>query len=152
MLTIHGILTEIFLRPLMQIVRNKKNTSNRKGLNASVNVAWGDALTSQVCLFVDSYYRGRRVRVTYIPESNSSYIVNRVCIHVLCSCVSSPVSIHSCIQALLYCGIRESIDSDGFEPFPIRSNTVQQTFHFINNIHPYYFSNSHFITIILHYG
>lgn len=43
------------------------------------------------------------VKRAYVPESNSPYIVNRVCIHMLCVpvcvcvCVRvSPVSIHSC--------------------------------------------------------
>lgn len=42
------------------------------------------------------------VKRAYVPESNSPYIVNRVCIHMslrsrVCVCVRvSPVSIHSC--------------------------------------------------------
>lgn len=100
------------------------NRKKAKGLSGSANVAWSDALTSQVFLVVDSYYRGRRVRETYIPESNSPYIVNRVYIHVsLPVCVCVPL----CRFTLVHTGVTLlqrlwAYGSNGFETFLIRVN------------------------------
>ena len=71
--------------------------------------------------------------LVYRESSVHTCVPARVCVSARAR-VCSPVSIHSCTQALLYCGIRESISSDSIELPPIRSNMFLWTFYLTDNV------------------
>lgn len=105
-------------------IANRKNSWDRKGLNACASVAWGDALTSQVCLF--RWFVLQRLGSVCVQRASVKFPVYRVSsmrTRVSLLCVRSPVLIHSRAHTLLRRGVRETAGSDGPETLRIRSRT-----------------------------
>ena len=116
-------------RDWMQTVRNRKKYLRPRRVKcfckccvrwcadeSSVPIRWF-VLQRKACACNVYTYLSQIPRISWIE---CAYTCPCSCV---CVCVRVPlVSIHSCTQALLYCGIRESISSDSIELPPIRSS------------------------------